>query len=84
METKTKEQYLKDLARRSHNTAKGHKTVINAFELFEQDTNPNLSKPLSTVSSFIGWLEVGGKGAVTINGYVIKVKKYLRLVRASK
>ena len=32
LERKTKEEYLRDLARRSYNTSKGHKTVINAFE----------------------------------------------------
>ncbi len=64
METKTKDQYLKDLARRSHNTAKGHKSVINSFELFEKETSNDLSKPLVAISSYIEWLEVGGKGAV--------------------
>ena len=84
METKTKEQYLKDLGRRSFNTAKGHNTAINAFELFEKERKPDLTKPLGAISDFIEWLEVGGKSAVTINGYVIKTKKYLRLVRGIK
>ncbi len=29
---RTKDEYLRDLARRSYNTFKGHKTAINAFE----------------------------------------------------
>jgi len=84
LETKTREQYLKDLARRSENTAKGHKTVINSFEEFEKTQTPDLKKPLAVISDFIEWLEAGDKSAVTINGYVIKVKKYLRLVRGIK
>ncbi len=78
-ETKTKERYLKDLERRSFNTAKGHKTSINSFESYLAETKADLKKPLNTLSGFVEWLEIGGKSAVTINGYVNKVKKYLRL-----
>ncbi len=77
---RTKDEYLRDLTRRSYNTFKGHKTAINAFE--EHYTNCQMKlneQPLRVINGFVEWLEISDKSAVTINGYILKIKRFLRL-----
>lgn len=79
------EAYLKKLSRRSSNTARGHKTSINAFNTWLESSDCSLiDEPLKTLGSFVDYLEKGGKMARTINTYLNQIKKYLRLCHGIK
>jgi len=77
------EAYLRKLARRSHNTARGHKSSITTFNNWL--TSPaQLEEPLKTLGLFVDFLESQGKSARTINTYLNQIKKYLRLCHGIK
>jgi len=80
-----KRETPRDLARRSYNTSKGHKTAINAFEGYYRTCELRVdNQPLGVISGFVEFLEISGKSAVTIRGYIIKIKKFLRLCHGIK
>ena len=83
-EVLSKESYLANIKRRSHNTYSSHNTAINTFERFLDETNNDLKEPLNTLNQFVTWLETQGKSPASIINYTHNIKKYLRVCKGIK